>query len=68
MSENYTDYERKQITQKEYDNSLAKGSPVNIGNGKSAKLVGIVREVIIDKTGLKAYVVESPDKKEVSVL
>ncbi|MGT2779209.1 Mbeg1-like protein [Streptococcus intermedius] len=68
MSENYTDYERKQIAQKEYDNSLVKGSPVNIGQGKSAKTIGTVREVITDKTGLKAYVVESPDKKEVSVL
>nr|WP_225791029.1 hypothetical protein [Streptococcus intermedius] len=68
MSENYTDYERKQIAQKEYDNSLVKGSPVNIGQGKSAKTIGTVREVVTNKTGLKAYVVESPDKKEVTVL
>ena len=68
MSENYTEYERKQIAQKEYDNSLVKGNPVNIGQGKSAKTIGTVREVITDKTGLKVYVVESSDKKEVTVL
>lgn len=55
MNENYTDYERKQIAQREYDTSLVKGSPVNIGQGKSAKTIGTVREVVTDDTGLKVY-------------
>lgn len=68
MTDTYTDYERFQIAKKEYDNELAVGKPVEIGDNDNAKTIGTVREVITDKTGLKAYVVESPDKKEVSVL
>lgn len=68
MSNNYNDLQRKLIAEKEYDNSLKEGSSVSIGKGSNKISIGTVREVIEDDTGLKAYVVESPDKKEVSVL
>lgn len=63
---NYTDLERKQIAEQEYNKKLKVGKEITINRG--AKTIGTVREVITDKTGLKAYVVESPDKKEVSLL
>ena len=63
---NYTDLQRKQIAEQEYNNQLKVGKEVTIDKGLTP--IGTVREVITDKTGLKAYVVESPDKKEVSVL
>ena len=67
MTDIYSEYERKQIAQKEYDD-YHKGSDIRIGKGKELKSIGTVRQVVTDKTGLKAYVVESPDKKTVSVL
>ena len=68
MSDTYTDYERFQIEKKEYDKELAVDKPVEIGDNDNAKPIGTVRQVIEDETGLKALVVESPDRSEVSVL
>ena len=68
MTDTYTDYERFQIAKKEYDNELSVGKPVEIGDNDNTKPIGTVREVIKDDTGLKVYVVESSDKKEVTVL
>lgn len=68
MSNVYSDYERQKIAQAEYKN-LKINQKLRITNDKGKKeTVGTVREVVTDKTGLKAYVVESLDKKEVSVL
>ena len=66
MNSMYSDYERKLIAEKEYNKTLRVDKDVYIETRTSS--IGTVREVITDKTGLKAYVVESPDKKEVSVL
>ncbi|MDR9570621.1 triacylglycerol lipase [Streptococcus pneumoniae] len=68
MTDTYTDYERFQIAKKEYDKELAVDKPVEIGDNDNAKPIGTVRQVIEDETGLKALVVESPDKSEISVL
>ena len=62
------DYDRQKLAAEEYTN-YSVTDPLKIINDKGKKeTIGTVREVITDKTGLKAYVVESPDKKEVSVL
>lgn len=68
MTDTYTDYERFQMAKKEYDNELAVDKPVEIGDNDNAKPIGTVRQVIENETGLKVYVVESPDQSEVSVL
>ena len=62
MTDTYTDYERFQIAKKEYDNELTVDKPVEIGDNDNAKPIGTVRQVIEDETGLKALVVESPDR------
>ena len=68
MTDTYTDYERFQIAKKEYDKELAVDKPVEIGDNDNAKAIGTVRQVIENETGIKVYVVESPDHSEVSVL
>ena len=68
MTDTYTDYERFQIAKKEYDKELAVDKPVEIGDNDNAKPIGTVHQVIENETGLKVYVVESPDHSEVSVL
>ncbi|MCK1217305.1 hypothetical protein MXZ89_08240 [Streptococcus uberis] len=55
----YTELERKQIAELEYDNNIHVGSDVKNGT---------VREVVTDDFGQKAYVIQSEDKKEVSVI
>ncbi|QGG98488.1 hypothetical protein EA459_07845 [Streptococcus dysgalactiae subsp. dysgalactiae] len=55
----YTELERKQIAELEYDNNIHVGSDVKNGT---------VREVVTDDFGQKAYVIQSADKKEVSVI
>ena len=62
MTDTYTDYERFQIAKKEYDRELAVDKPVEIGDKDNAKPIGTVRQVIENETGLKVYVVESPDR------
>lgn len=66
MNSMYSDYERKLIAEKEYDNTLQVDNDIYIETRKSS--IGTVRQVIEDETGLKALVVESPDKSEISVL
>ena len=62
MTDTYTDYERFQIAKKEYDRELAVDKPVEIGDKDNAKPIGTVRQVIENETGIKVYVVESPDR------
>ena len=62
MTDTYTDYERFQMAKKEYDNELAVDKPVEIGDNDNAKPIGTVRQVIENETGIKIYVVESPDR------
>ena len=60
MNSMYSDYERKLIAEKEYDNTLQVDNDIYIETRKSS--IGTVRQVIEDETGLKVYVVESPDR------
>ena len=53
---------------KECTKELAVDKSVEIGDKDNAKPIGTVRQVIENETGIKAYVVESPDHSEVSVL
>ena len=66
MNSMYSDYERKLIAEKEYDNTLQVDNDIYIETRTSS--IGTVRQVIEDEIGLKALVVESPDQSEVSVL
>lgn len=66
MNSMYSDYERKLIAEKEYDNTLQVDNDIYIETRKSS--IGTVRQVIENETGLMVYVVESPDQFEVSVL
>ena len=62
MTDTYTDYERFQLAKKKYDKELAVDKPVEIGDNDNAKPIGTVRQVIENETGIKIYVVESPDR------
>ena len=66
MNSMYSDYERKLIAEKEYDKRLQVDNDICIETRKS--FIGTVRRVIENETGIKVYVVESPDHSEVSVL
>ena len=66
MNSMYSEYERKLIAEKEYDNTLQVDNDIYIETRKSS--IGTVRQVIENETGLMVYVVESPDQSEVSVL
>ncbi|AUW97394.1 alpha/beta hydrolase family protein [Streptococcus pluranimalium] len=63
----YSDYERRLIAGVEYK-EYYEGEKIIVGEQKRAKEIGTVREVVTDENGQKAYVVQSPDKKEVSVI
>ena len=68
MSRQYSDHERQKIANEEYT-SYSETYPLKIKNDKGKKdTIGTVRQVIENETGLKVYVVESPDQSEVSVL
>ena len=68
MSRQYSDHERQKIANEEYT-SYSETDPLKIINDKGKKeTIGTVRQVIENETGIKVYVVESPDKSEVSVL
>ena len=60
MNSMYSEYERKLIAEKEYDNSLQVDNDIYIETRKSS--IGTVRQVIENETGIKVYVVESPDR------
>ena len=70
MNKIYTDLQNKIIAEKEYDETLKVGSPLNItdGNGDNELTVGIVKEKFHDISGLNGYVVENVETKEVIVL
>ena len=66
MNRQYSDHERQKIANEEYT-SYSATDPLKIINDKGKKeTIGTVRQVIEDETGLKVYVVESPDKSKVS--
>ena len=45
-----------------------KDDPIDIGADNNPNVIGTVRQVIENETGIKVYVVESPDQSEVFVL
>ena len=62
MSRQYTDHERQKIANEEYT-SYSETDPLKIINDKGEiEDIGTVRQVIENETGLKVYVVESPDR------
>ena len=68
MNRQYSDHERQKIANEEYT-SYSETDPLKIKNDKGKKeTIGTVRQVIENETGLKVYVVESPDRSEVFVL
>ena len=68
MSRQYSDHERQKIANEEYT-SYSETDPLKIINDKGElEDIGTVRQVIENETGIKVYVVESPDHSEVSVL
>lgn len=66
MSKEYNDFKRQKVARLEYE-ELAPNQPAYIGKGKKKIEIGTVREVVTDDFGQKAYVIQSVDKKEVSV-
>ncbi|MFI3888119.1 triacylglycerol lipase [Streptococcus parauberis] len=67
MSKEYNDFNRQKVARLEYE-ELSPNQPAYIGKGKKKIEIGTVREVITDDFGQKAYVIQSADKKEVSVI
>ena len=62
MSRQYSDHERQKIANEEYT-KYSETDPLKIINDKGEiEDIGTVRQVIEDETGLKVYVVESPDQ------
>ena len=62
MSRDYSDQERQRIANEEYS-VYEPSDPMTIKNDKGElEDIGTVRQVIENETGLKAYVVESPDQ------
>ncbi|GAB6671459.1 hypothetical protein [Streptococcus uberis] len=66
MSKKYNDFNRQKVARLEYE-ELAPNQHAYIGKGKKKIEIGTVREVVTDDFGQKAYVIQSEDKKEVSV-
>ena len=67
MIQKYTEHDRQKIAAREYT-EYTKDDPIDIGTANNPNVIGTVRQVIENETGLKAYVVESPDQSEVFVL
>ena len=68
MTSKYSDRENKRISEEEYSNYQV-GDDVTITNDKGkVQVIGTVREVIHDETGLDGYVVENLETKELTVL
>ena len=61
MIQKYTEHDRQKIAAREYT-EYTKDDPIDIGTDKNPNVIGTVRQVIENETGLKVYVVESPDK------
>ncbi len=66
MIQEYTEHDRQKIAAREYTEYM-KDDPIDIGTDNNPNVIGTVRRVIENETGLKVYVVESPDGSEVSV-
>ena len=67
MIQKYTEHDRQKIAAREYT-EYTKDDPIDIGTDNNPNVIGTVRQVIENETGIKVYVVESLDKSEVSVL
>ncbi|MDU1405699.1 MULTISPECIES: hypothetical protein [Streptococcus] len=62
MNRQYSDHERQKMANEEYT-KYSETDPLKIINDKGdIEDIGTVRQVIENETGLKVYVVESPDK------
>ena len=61
MIQKYTEHDRQKIAAREYT-EYTKDDPIDIGTDNNPNVIGTVRQVIENETGLKVYVVESPDK------
>ena len=68
MNRQYSDHERQKIANEEYTKYSETESMEIINDKGELEDIGTVRQVIENETGLKVYVVESPDGSEVSVL
>ena len=68
MSRQYSDHERQKIANEEYTKYSETESMEIINDKGELEDIGTVRQVIENETGIKVYVVESPDHSEVSVL
>ena len=67
MIQKYTEHDRQKIAAREYT-EYTKDDPIDIGIDNNPNVIGTVRQVIENETGLRVYVVESLDQSEVSVL
>ena len=67
MIQIYTEKKKKKIAAREYT-EYTKDDPIDIGTDNNPNVIGTVRQVIENETGIKVYVAESPDHSEVSVL
>ncbi|MGT2598561.1 Mbeg1-like protein [Streptococcus uberis] len=65
--DNLTEFDRRLITGEGYSNYSPNDKVKVISKGER-KDIGTVREVVTDDFGQKAYVIQSVDKKEVSVI
>ncbi|GAB6640231.1 hypothetical protein MX022_07520 [Streptococcus uberis] len=65
--DNLTEFDRRLITGEGYSNYSPNDKVKVISKGER-KDIGTVREVVADDFGQKAYVIQSEDKKEVSVI
>ena len=62
MNRQYSDHERQKMANEEYT-KYSETDPLKIINDKGdIEDIGTVRQVIENETGLKVYVVESPDR------
>ena len=61
MIQKYTEHDRQKIAAREYT-EYTKDDPIDIGADNNPNVIGTVRQVIENETGIKVYVVESPDK------
>jgi len=62
VSRQYSDHERQKIANEEYTKYSEIESMEIINDKGELEDIGTVRQVIENETGLKAYVVESPDR------
>ena len=61
MIQKYTEHDRQKIAAREYT-EYTKDDPIDIGTDNNPNVIDTVRQVIENETGLKVYVVESPDR------